>query len=82
MPGGPLASPQPLAMEQGSGFSFMKYGTAASLAMVLLAYWFRSPGESGLDNRLDTVLSSLLRAESKVGMNNARPRVAIGENPK
>ncbi|XP_024285592.1 ADP-dependent glucokinase [Oncorhynchus tshawytscha] len=65
-------------MEQGSGFSFMKYGTAASLAMVLLAYWFRSPGESGLDNRLDTVLSSLLRAESKVGMNNARPRVAIG----
>uniref|UniRef100_A0A8C7W2M6 ADP-dependent glucokinase 2 n=1 Tax=Oncorhynchus mykiss TaxID=8022 RepID=A0A8C7W2M6_ONCMY len=60
------------------GFSFMKYGTAASLAMVLLAYWFRSPGESGLDNRLDTVLSSLLRAESKVGMNNARPRVAIG----
>uniref|UniRef100_A0A8C7KZG2 ADP-dependent glucokinase 2 n=1 Tax=Oncorhynchus kisutch TaxID=8019 RepID=A0A8C7KZG2_ONCKI len=67
-----------MAMEQGSGFSFMKYGTAASFAMVLLAYWFRSPGESGLDNRLDTVLSSLLRAESKVGMNNARPRVAIG----
>ncbi|XP_041711380.1 ADP-dependent glucokinase [Coregonus clupeaformis] len=65
-------------MEQRSGFSLMKYGTAASLAMVLLAYWFRSPGESGLDDRLDTVLSSLLRAESKVGMNNARPRVAIG----
>uniref|UniRef100_A0A673ZQR9 ADP-dependent glucokinase 2 n=1 Tax=Salmo trutta TaxID=8032 RepID=A0A673ZQR9_SALTR len=67
-----------MAMEQGSGFSLMKYGTAASLAMVLLAYWFRSPGQSGLDDRLDTVLSSLLRAESKVGMNNARPRVAIG----
>lgn len=79
---GVLASPQPLlAMERGSGFSFMKYGTAASLAMVLLAYWLRPPGESRLDDRLDTVLSSLLRAESKVGINNARPRVAIGEHP-
>ncbi|KAL0969330.1 hypothetical protein UPYG_G00225660 [Umbra pygmaea] len=65
-------------MEQGNRFSLMKYGTAVSLSVVLLAYWFRPPAESMLDDRLDTVLSSLLRAESKVGINNARPRVAIG----
>ncbi|XP_010877964.1 ADP-dependent glucokinase [Esox lucius] len=65
-------------MERGSGFSFMKYAMVASLAMVLLAYWFRPPRVSRLDNRLHMVLSSLLRAEGKVGINNARPRVAIG----
>lgn len=58
----------------------MKYGTVTSLLVVLLAYWYRSPYQgSELDSRLDTVLSSLLRAESKVGVNNAaRPKVAIG----
>ncbi|XP_007252000.2 ADP-dependent glucokinase [Astyanax mexicanus] len=56
----------------------VKYGTVLSVAAVLLALWLRLP-QSGLDERLDTVLSSLLRAERKVGMNNiARPRVAIG----
>ncbi|XP_071765531.1 ADP-dependent glucokinase [Centroberyx gerrardi] len=66
-------------MEGRSGVSFMKYGSVLSLFVVLLAYWFRSPQNAGLDDRLDTVLSSLLRAESKVGMNNvARPKVAVG----
>lgn len=38
-----------------------------------------SPQDAELDDRLDTVLSSLLRAERKVGMNNvARPKVAVG----
>lgn len=56
----------------------LKYGTVLSFAAVLVAFWLRSP-QSVLDERLDTVLSSLLRAERKVGMNNvARPRVAIG----
>ncbi|XP_072546476.1 ADP-dependent glucokinase [Salminus brasiliensis] len=56
----------------------LKYGTVLSFAAVLVAFWLRSP-HSVLDERLDTVLSSLLRAERKVGMNNiARPRVAIG----
>ncbi|KAM6980283.1 ADP-dependent glucokinase [Aplochiton taeniatus] len=64
-------------MERGSGFSIMKYGTVMSLLVVMLAYWFRPPQNGGLDDRLDTVLSSLLRAESKVGM-KVRPRVAIG----
>ncbi|XP_076156501.1 ADP-dependent glucokinase [Alosa pseudoharengus] len=63
-----------------TGSSFMKYGTITSLLVVLLAYWFRAPFHGpGLDERLDAVLSSLLRAESKVGVNNvARPKVAIG----
>lgn len=56
----------------------VKYGTVLSVAAVLLALWLRAP-QNGLDERLDTVLTSLLRAESKVGINNiARPRVAIG----
>ncbi|XP_066536560.1 ADP-dependent glucokinase [Hoplias malabaricus] len=56
----------------------LKYGTLLSIVAVLFAVWLRSP-RSVLDERLDTVLSSLLRAEQKVGMNNiARPRVAIG----
>lgn len=59
--------------------SWMKYGSAVSLFVVLLAFWFRSPQNAGLDDRLDTVLSSLLRAESKVFVDNvARPRVAVG----
>lgn len=72
-----LASP---AMEGGGRVSWMKYGPAVSLVMVLVALWFRSPQNDGLDDRLDTVLSSLLRAERKVGVNGvARPRVAVGE---
>ncbi|KAI1897849.1 hypothetical protein AGOR_G00087500 [Albula goreensis] len=63
-------------MELGSG---VKYGTVLSFLIVILAYWYRSPVEDALDSRLDTVLSSLLRAERKAGMNNfERPRVAVG----
>lgn len=59
--------------------SWRKYGPAVSLVMVLVALWFRSPQDDILDDRLDTVLSSLLRAERKVGVNGvARPRVAVG----
>ncbi|XP_039993130.1 ADP-dependent glucokinase [Xiphias gladius] len=66
-------------MEGGGRVSWMKYGPVVSLIVVLLAVWFRSPQNEVLDDRLDTVLSSLLRAERKVGMNNvARPRVAVG----
>ncbi|XP_056134582.1 ADP-dependent glucokinase [Lampris incognitus] len=66
-------------MERGSGVSLMKYGSVLSLFVVMLAYWFRPPQNAGLDDRLDIVLSSLLRAERKVGINNvARPKVAIG----
>ncbi|XP_063049335.1 ADP-dependent glucokinase [Engraulis encrasicolus] len=66
--------------ERRLGSSLMKYGTVTSLLVVLVAYWYRSPQDSGgLDARLDAVLSSLLRAESKVGVNSAsRPKVAIG----
>lgn len=57
----------------------MKYGPLVSVFVVFLAFWFRSPQRTILDDRLDTVLSSLLRAERKVGMNDvARPKVAIG----
>lgn len=57
----------------------MKYGPAVSLVMVLVALWFRSPQNDVFDDRLDTVLSSLLRAERKVGVNGvARPKVAVG----
>ncbi|XP_057683387.1 ADP-dependent glucokinase [Corythoichthys intestinalis] len=66
-------------MEGGVRTSWMKYGSAVSLFVVLLAYWVRLPSNEVLDERLDIVLSSLLRAESKVGMNQvARPKVAIG----
>ncbi|XP_017274114.1 ADP-dependent glucokinase [Kryptolebias marmoratus] len=65
-------------MEGAGRFPWMKYGSAVSLFVVLLAFWFRAPQNAVLDDRLDTVLSSLLRAERKVGRNNARPRVAIG----
>lgn len=65
-----------MAIELRSG---VKYGSFLSLAVVLVAYWFRSPDGSVLDERLDVLLSSLLRAERKVGMNGvSRPRVAIG----
>ncbi|XP_062863422.1 ADP-dependent glucokinase [Trichomycterus rosablanca] len=58
--------------------SRLKYGTVLSFAVLLCAYWLRSP-HSVLDERLGAVLSSLLRAEQKVHMNDiARPRVAIG----
>lgn len=67
-------------MDGGVRVSWMKYGPLLSLFVVLLAIWFRSPQTGDLDDRLDTVLSSLLRAESKVGMNDvARPKVAVGE---
>lgn len=67
-------------MEGGGRVSWMKYGPFVSLCVVLLALLFRSPQDAELDDRLDTVLSSLLRAERKVGMNSvARPRVAVGE---
>uniref|UniRef100_A0A1A8P512 ADP-dependent glucokinase 2 n=1 Tax=Nothobranchius rachovii TaxID=451742 RepID=A0A1A8P512_9TELE len=65
-------------MEEGSRLPWMRYGSVVSLFVVILALWFRSPQDGELDDRLDSVLSSLLRAERKVGMNNARPRVAIG----
>lgn len=67
-------------MEGGGRVSWMKYGPIVSVFVVLLALWFRSPQNTVLDDRLDTVLSSLLRAERKVGMNDvARPKVAVGE---
>ena len=67
-------------MDGGGRVSWMKYGPVVSLLVVLLAVWFRSPQDGDLDDRLDTVLSSLLRAERKVGMNDvARPRVAVGK---
>lgn len=62
-----------MAIEMRPG---VKYGSVLSFAVVLVAYWFRSPDS----DRLDTVLSSLLRAERKVGMDSvSRPRVAIGK---
>lgn len=51
-----------------------------SLLVLLLAYWFRHVEKDNLQDRLDTVLSSLLRAEQKVGLDVERPpRIAIGE---
>ncbi|XP_068177757.1 ADP-dependent glucokinase [Antennarius striatus] len=66
-------------MDAGGRVSWIKYGPLVSLLVVLLAIWIRTPQNADLDERLDTVLSSLLRAERKVGMNNVqRPRVAVG----
>ncbi|KAL6113261.1 uncharacterized protein ACO6RY_11590 [Pungitius sinensis] len=66
-------------MEGGGSVSWVKYGPVVSLFVVLLAVWFRSPDDAVPDGRLDTVLSSLLRAEGKVGVNDvAKPKVAIG----
>lgn len=71
---------QLLTMEGGGRGSWVKFGPVVSLFVVLLALWFRTPQDADLDGRLDTVLSSLLRAERKVGMNDVvRPRVAVGE---
>ncbi|XP_077342588.1 ADP-dependent glucokinase-like [Lithobates pipiens] len=50
-----------------------------SLLALLVAYWFRHVEEDNLQNRLDTVLSSLLQAEQKAGLDVHRPpRIAIG----
>ncbi|KAM7014672.1 ADP-dependent glucokinase [Tautogolabrus adspersus] len=66
-------------MEGGGRVSWVKYGPVVSALVVLLALWFRSPQNEVLDDRLDTVLSSLLRAERKVGISDVeRPRVAVG----
>ncbi|XP_061735559.1 ADP-dependent glucokinase isoform X2 [Nerophis ophidion] len=66
-------------MEGGGRASWVKYGPLVSLFVLFLAIWYRSPDRGVLDDRLDTVLSSLLRAERKVGINDvARPKVAIG----
>lgn len=68
-------------MEGEGRVPWMKYGSLLSLLVLLLALWFRSPQNAALDDRLDAVLSSLLRAERKVGINAvARPRVAVGES--
>lgn len=67
-------------MEGEGRLAWVKYGSVLSLLALLLALWFRSPPNGVLDDRLDAVLSSLLRAERKVGINSVfRPRVAIGE---
>lgn len=69
-----------MAVEFGNSAMVIKYGTMLSFVMVLLAYWLRPPVRDTLDGRLDSVLSSLLRAERKAGLSDfARPRVAIGE---
>ncbi|XP_029000105.1 ADP-dependent glucokinase [Betta splendens] len=66
-------------MERAGSAAWMKYGPVVSLFVVFLAVWFRAPYDEMLDDRLDTVLSSLLRAERKVGRSSvARPKVAIG----
>ncbi|CAL8379971.1 unnamed protein product [Arctogadus glacialis] len=66
-------------MEGVNGSSFMKYGSFVSILVLILAYTFRTPPDAMLDDRLDNVLSSLLRAERKVGIDiRARPKVAIG----
>ncbi|TNM90383.1 ADP-dependent glucokinase [Takifugu flavidus] len=66
-------------MEGEGRVLWMKYGSLLPLLVLVLALWFRPPQDAVLDDRLDAVLSSLLRAERKVGINTAdRPRVAIG----
>ncbi|XP_018590587.1 ADP-dependent glucokinase-like [Scleropages formosus] len=68
-----------MAVVFGGGFPLLKYGAPFSLVVVLVAYWLRPPVHGPLDVRLDNVLSSLLRAERKAGVDHvARPRVAIG----
>ncbi|OCT77818.1 ADP-dependent glucokinase [Xenopus laevis] len=50
-----------------------------SLLALLAAYWYRQIDDNALQSRLDSVLSSLLRAEQKVGLDSHRPpRIAIG----
>nr|XP_033792440.1 ADP-dependent glucokinase-like [Geotrypetes seraphini] len=55
-------------------------GSTLSFLVLLLAYWYRQQaGEPSLQERMDTVLSSLLRAEGKVDVDGVLPpRVAIG----
>ncbi|KAL4623873.1 ADP-dependent glucokinase-like [Arapaima gigas] len=78
-------------MEIADRFPLLKFGTVLSAASVLLACWYQYQSQSQhqyqtssvrdteLDERLELVLSSLLRAEGKVGMEGAaRPRVAVG----
>ena len=66
-------------MDGANGSPFMKYASLLSVLVLLLAY-FRTAPDAVLDDRLDVVLSSLLRAERKVGVSDvARPKVAIGE---
>lgn len=70
-----------MATEAVGSIYIMKCGTVLSIIAVLLAYWYRAPEQDvHLDGRLDAVLSSLLRAERKVGIGSfARPRVAVGK---
>lgn len=68
-------------MEGEGRVLWMKYGSLLPLLVLVLALWFRSPQDAVLDDRVDAVLSSLLRAERKVGINTVvRPRVAIGKS--
>ncbi|XP_066554014.1 ADP-dependent glucokinase [Amia ocellicauda] len=64
----------------GGGSSLVRCGTVVSVVGLLLALWWRSPVPDPLDERLDAVLSSLLRAERKAGAERDvhRRRVAIG----
>ncbi|XP_078085719.1 ADP-dependent glucokinase [Mustelus asterias] len=55
----------------------LKCGVAFSFFAVFAAYWYRQQVGNELDSRLETVLSSLLKAERKVDLNR-RPRVAVG----
>ncbi|XP_067901406.1 ADP-dependent glucokinase isoform X2 [Heterodontus francisci] len=55
----------------------LKCGVAFSFCAVFAAYWYRQQVSNELDSRLETVLSSLLKAERKVDLNR-RPRVAVG----
>ncbi|XP_069464028.1 ADP-dependent glucokinase-like [Ambystoma mexicanum] len=54
-------------------------GGFVSLLVLLAALWYRPEQDHDLQSRLDTVLSSLLRAEGKVALGSLPPpRVAIG----
>ncbi|XP_072367878.1 ADP-dependent glucokinase [Scyliorhinus torazame] len=55
----------------------LKCGVAVSFFAVFVAYWYRQQVGNELDSRLETVLSSLLRAERKADLKR-RPRVAVG----
>ncbi|XP_059841643.1 ADP-dependent glucokinase [Hypanus sabinus] len=55
----------------------LKCGVVVSVCAVFMAYWYRRQVDHELDLRLETVLSSLLKAERKVDLHQ-RPRVAVG----
>ncbi|XP_067844816.1 ADP-dependent glucokinase [Heptranchias perlo] len=55
----------------------LKCGVAFSFCAVFAAYWYGQHVGNELDTRLETVLSSLLKAERKVDLDR-RPRVAVG----